>query len=59
MEMINVNNWAVSSEIKEATYQYDMGYITRFEFACWCYVARAPYVGKVHNILLFVRDRWF
>lgn len=59
METTNVSQWAMCSRVQEIVDIYNMGFITRAELANHCYVARAPYIGKFKNCLLWIRDRWF
>lgn len=59
MKTTNVNKWAMYSGIKMVTDLYDIGGLNRAHLAEYCRQARAPYIGKVHNFLLWVRDRWF
>ena len=59
MNGINVNLWAMRSELNNAVYQYNMGWITRAEFANICFNVRKPYMGAIKNTILYIRDRWF
>lgn len=59
MNGINVNLWAMRSELDNVAYQYNMGWITRAEFANFRYAARLPYMGVIKNTILYIRDRWF
>ena len=59
MNGINVNLWAMRSGLDDAVNQYNMGFITRAEFANMCFDAREPYMGVIKNTILYIRDRWF
>lgn len=59
MNGINVNLWAMRSELDNFTNQYNMGYITRAEFANFRFDVREPYMGAIKNTILYIRDRWF
>ena len=59
MNGINVNLWAMRSELDNAVNQYNMGWITRAEFANMRFYAREPYIGVIKNTILYIRDRWF
>ena len=59
MNGINVNLWAMRSELDNAVNQYNMVWITRAEFANMCFDAREPYMGAIKNTILYIRDRWF
>lgn len=59
MNGINVNLWAMRSGLDDAAYQYNMGWITRAEFANICFYVREPYMGAIKNTILYIRDRWF
>ena len=59
MNGINVNLWAMRSELDNAVNQFNMGFITRAEFANFCFYAREPYMGAIKNTILYIRDRWF
>ena len=47
------------SELDNVVNQYNMGFITRAEFANFCFYAREPYMGVIKNTILYIRDRWF
>lgn len=59
MNGINVNLWAMLSELDNVAYQYNMGWITRAEFANFRFDVREPYMGAIKNTILYIRDRWF
>lgn len=59
MNGINVNLWAMRSGLDDAVNQYNMGFITRAEFASICFDVREPYMGAIKNTILYIRDRWF
>ena len=59
MNGINVNLWAMRSELDNAVNQYNMGWITRAEFDNMCFEAIEPYMGVIKNTILYIRDRWF
>ena len=54
MKRVNKKN---VSEVRNAVYNFNMGFISRAEFASEMARARAPYMGRVHNFLLYVADR--
>ena len=58
MTTTNVNSWAMRSEIERATVNYNCGFLTKAEYANWCYTAREPYIGSLRNFCLWLRDRF-
>ena len=59
METTNVNLWAMYSEIEHAIEVYNMGFLTRADFANHCFAARDPYISRFKNYVLYLRDRDF
>ena len=59
METTNVNLWAMYSEIEHAIEIYNMGFLTRADFADYCFAARDPYISRFKNYVLYLRDRYF
>ena len=58
MNGINLNLWAMRSELEKVENDYNMGWITRAEFANICFNVREPYMGAIKNTILYIRDRW-
>ena len=58
MNRINVNLWAMRSELEKVENDYNMGWITRAEFANICFNVREPYMGAIKNTILYIRERW-
>ena len=59
MNGINVNLWAMRSELEKVENDYNMGFLTLAEYAGFRYLAREPYMGAIKNAILYIRDRWF
>ncbi len=54
MKAINKKNVA---EVRNAVNDFNMGFLTRAQFAGLLASARAPYVGRVRNFVMYVADR--
>lgn len=54
MKRVNKNN---VSEVRNIVDNFNMGFLSRAEFASEMARTRAPYMGRVHNFLLYVADR--